>query len=163
MPGMPNRVEEVMPEATEANTIATLCNMTAIRKASRRLTQYYDGVLEPSGLRSTQLMILVALTKRLPPTVGELAEELVLDRSALGHNLRPLIRNGFIALKPSTRDRRRSIVVLTNLGKAKCREAMKLWQSAQDRFESVFGKAKAATLRKTLLGIAHSDRLSGDD
>jgi hypothetical protein len=29
-----------------------------------------------------------------PPTMGELAETLVLDRSALGHNLRPLEHDG---------------------------------------------------------------------
>ena len=39
----------------------SLCCATATRKASRRLTQLYDDVLEPCGLRSTQAAILVEL------------------------------------------------------------------------------------------------------
>ena len=37
------------------------CNATALRKASRRLTQLYDDALEQGGLRSTQLAILVEI------------------------------------------------------------------------------------------------------
>jgi hypothetical protein len=41
------------------------CNATALRQASRRLTQLYDATLEPCGLRSTRLAIqgLVVLVK----------------------------------------------------------------------------------------------------
>ena len=40
------------------------CNATAMRKASRRLTQLYDDALEPCGLRSTQFAILAELDRR---------------------------------------------------------------------------------------------------
>jgi hypothetical protein len=49
---------------------------------------------------------------------------------------------------------------LTSKGKAKYREALRLWQVAQDRFEHVFGRSEAAALRATLLGIAHHERLA---
>jgi DNA-binding MarR family transcriptional regulator len=42
-----------------------------------------------------------------PPTIGELAKALVMDRSSLGHTLRPLERDGLIAFEQSTEDRRR--------------------------------------------------------
>ena len=67
------------------------CFATAARKASRRLSQFYDEALEPSGLRSTQYAILAELARSgEPPTLAELASALVSDRSAVGHNLRPL-------------------------------------------------------------------------
>lgn len=141
---------------------STPCNATALRKAQRRLTQLYDTALEGSGLRSTQLTILVELAGRAqqPPTMAELAAALVMDRSALGHNLRPLERDGLVVLQEGDADRRQRHVVLTSKGKAKSQEALRRWRTAQDRFEQVFGRSEAAALRTTLLRIAHEERLT---
>jgi DNA-binding MarR family transcriptional regulator len=138
------------------------CIATAMRKASRRLTQLYDDALKPRGLRSTQYAILAELTRRPkePPTMAELAQDLVMDRSALGHNLRPLERDGLIAFRESEEDRRRRHVILTPQGKTKFREAEQLWLIAQARFNQMFGESEAARLRATLLGIAHDERLA---
>jgi DNA-binding MarR family transcriptional regulator len=151
-----------MPGKRKPAQEQSACLATAMRKASRRLTQLYDDALEPSGLRSTQLAILAELNRRSkePPTVAELANALVMDRSALGHNLRPLEREGFIALIEGEEDRRRRHVALTSHGQARFQEAMKLWQKAQDHFLEVFGTSEAATLRATLLGIAYDERLA---
>jgi DNA-binding MarR family transcriptional regulator len=138
------------------------CYATAMRKASRRLTQLYDDALEPSGLRSTQLAILAELDRRSkePPAMAELADALVLDRSALGHNLRPLERDGLIEFHGDEEDRRRRRVALSIKGKGKFREAKMLWQTAQDRFLEVFGRPEGMRLRATLLGIANDERLA---
>lgn len=137
------------------------CNATALRKASRRLTQLYDDALEGSGLRSTQFAILVELQRWAdePPTVAQLAAKLVMDRSALGHNLRPLERDGLLSLQESRADRRRRHVVLTAQGKTKVREGVRLWEGAQRRFNEVFGEARASQLRTTLFEIAFDERL----
>jgi DNA-binding MarR family transcriptional regulator len=138
------------------------CNATTMRKASRRLTQLYDAALEPCGLRSTQFAILAELDYRSlqPPTMRELADALVMDRSALGHNLRPLERDKLIALDESEEDRRRRHVVMTPRGKAKFKEAKRLWRTAQDRFIEVFGQSRARDLSATLLAIAYDERLA---
>jgi DNA-binding MarR family transcriptional regulator len=151
-----------MPKGPEPAQEVSACYATAMRKASRRLTQLYDDALEQSGLRSTQLAILAELDRRSkqPPTMAELANALVMDRSALGHNLRPLERDGLIELLEDEDDRRRRHVALTSDGKAKFREAKKLWQVAQDRFLDVFGRPEGRRLRATLLGIANDERLA---
>lgn len=138
-----------------------VCNATALKKASRRLTQLYDTALEQCGLRSTQLAILVELNSRAerPPTLAELAEALVIERSALGHTLRPLEREGWVSLQPG-QDRRQRQVVITSKGKAKAKEGLRLWSIAQDRFEDVYGRSEAAGLRRALLGIAYQERLT---
>jgi DNA-binding MarR family transcriptional regulator len=112
-------------------------------------------------LRTTQYSILAEVNRRSndPPTVVELANALVLDRSALGHNLRPLERDGSLTLQESEKDRRRRHIVLSAHGKAKFKEAQRLWSSAQDRFMKVFGESEAVRLRATLLGIAYDQRL----
>jgi DNA-binding MarR family transcriptional regulator len=138
------------------------CNATALRMASRRLTQLYDAALEPCGLRSTQLAILSKLAhwSTDPPTLAELADALAIDRSSLGHNLRPLERDGLVVLGESAVDGRRRHIALTSKGNAKWREGVRLWRVAQERFEHVFGRSEAAALRATLLGIAHHERLA---
>jgi DNA-binding MarR family transcriptional regulator len=138
------------------------CNATAMRKASRRLTQLYDAALEPCGLRSTQFAILAELDRRraTPPTMVELARALVVDRSALGHNLRPLERDELIALEESEEDRRRRHVALTPQGKARLVKARRLWARAQERFNAVFGESEATQLRSVLLRIANDERLA---
>ena len=93
------------------------------------------------------------------PSVQELAEELVLDRSTLGQNLRPLERDNYVTLLTDPRDRRVRLIALTKLGIAKFKEAQPYWQTAQDRFEEVFGKKESAELRAVLLGIAYNPEL----
>jgi DNA-binding MarR family transcriptional regulator len=138
------------------------CNVTAVRKASRRLTQLYDEALMPSGVRSTQYSILAELSHRPggAPTMRELADALVMDRSALGHSVRPLLRDGFLQLVEDEADRRVKNVVLTPLGKEKYAEARRLWQIAQDRFSEVVGEAESAEFRAILLNVAHEERLA---
>jgi DNA-binding MarR family transcriptional regulator len=63
-----------------------------------------------------------------PPTMDELAERLVLDRSALGHNLRPLEHDGPVAVVAGDNDRRRRRVVLTTRGRAKFGQARRAWK-----------------------------------
>ena len=121
----------------------------------------YDTILAPTGLRQCQYGILSSLNTRgaALPSVQELAEELVVDRSTLGQNLRPLERDNFVTLLTDPRDRRVRLIALTKLGIAKFNEAKPYWEKAQERFETFFGKEEAANLRSVLLGIAYSTEL----
>ena len=139
-----------------------LCNCAAMRKASRRVSQMYDAALAPAGLKATQLAILSAIGRRAddPPTMRELADALVMDRSTLGQNLRPLERDRLVAMEPSDADRRRKLIVLTESGRAKYAQARSLWRVAQERFERAVGTAEAASLRRILLSIAANGKLA---
>jgi DNA-binding MarR family transcriptional regulator len=149
-----------MAKARDMRNLAS-CHATALRKASRRLTQLYDDALAPAGLRSTQFAILATLAtwNGAAPTLAELAQDLVTDRSSLGHNLRPLERDGYITLEEGEEDRRRRHIVITPTGLAKFQEARRLWQKAQNRLDTIFGQSEAARLRATLLALAHDERL----
>jgi DNA-binding MarR family transcriptional regulator len=130
------------------------CNGTALRRASRRVSQLYDAVLAPSGLRSTQRSILMQVARAGALSMGELADLLVIDRSALGHNLKPLQREGLIKVVRDKRDARSRLVALTPAGKRKLAQSMPLWEQAQRKFETVFGEEKARALREALDAIA---------
>jgi DNA-binding MarR family transcriptional regulator len=139
----------------------TACNAGAIRRAGRRMGHFYDSILAPSGLSLCQYGILSALNGRgaALPSVQELAEELVLDRSTLGQNLRPLERDNFVTLLTHPRDGRVRLIALTKSGIAKYNEAKSYWETAQEQFEDFFGQAEAAKLRSALLSIAYSSEL----
>ncbi|MGX7874185.1 MarR family winged helix-turn-helix transcriptional regulator [Mesorhizobium sp. ORM6] len=135
----------------------TLCNNAVLRRATRKIGQYYDDVLAPSGLKATQQGLLYQIHIGNEPTMGTIAASLVMDLSALGHTLKPLIRDGYVETFADPGDRRVKRVRLTAQGQVKLDEAMKLWQIAQQRFEDMVGKEKAATLRAALDEIAALD------
>ena len=154
--------EKNLPDKAKQAPRVSRCNISAVKKAARRLSLLYDTVLAPTGLKSTQYGILSALNSRgaALPTVGELAEELVMDRSTLGQNLRPLERDQLVRLLTDPKDRRSRLIALTQQGIAKVNEAAKYWRIAQDCFETTFGKQEAAELRSVLHAIAHNEKLT---
>jgi DNA-binding MarR family transcriptional regulator len=134
-----------------------ICNCAALRQAARRVTKLYDDVLAPIGLGVNQYAILSRLSRVGPSTIQELARLLVMDRSTLGHLLRPLEKRGFVKLGVSERDRRSRVVALTQAGEAAVAKAGPRWAVAQHLFESAFGGEAALELRAVLKEIATAD------
>ncbi|MGR4871178.1 MarR family winged helix-turn-helix transcriptional regulator [Variovorax sp. LARHSF232] len=129
-----------------------VCTNTALRLAARRLGQLYDEALAPLELKATQLALIAEIHKRMGadqqgPTLQDLADRLAIQLSALTHALRPLVRDGFVELRPDAKDRRTKHGVLTPLGKTRLSEAVVRWAAANDRVEAVLGPASAASLR----------------
>lgn len=130
------------------------CNGTALRKASRRLSQFYDAAIAPSGLRGTQKAILSAVARSNGITTGRLASEMSIDRTALAHNMKPLQRDGLIRIEIDAEDRRARRLVVTDAGKERLAASEPLWEAAQRRFEAVYGVEEALELRRTMARIA---------
>jgi DNA-binding MarR family transcriptional regulator len=133
------------------------CNCLAVRQAARYITQFYDRYLAAAGLRTTQYGILVRLKRRGPMSINALAAELVMDRTTLGRNIRPLERDGLIAIDPDPSDRRSKILRLTKAGEARFQRALKGWAEAQKRFERAYGGKQAAQLRERLRAVVASE------
>jgi DNA-binding MarR family transcriptional regulator len=129
------------------------CNCLALRQAARHVTQFYDQHLAPSGLRTTQFSILAKLKAHGPLSINELATHLVMDRTTLGRNIRPLMREGLIEIAPAKADRRVKEVGVSKAGAARMRAAMAAWKKAQARFEDAFGPKRASDLRGLLRDV----------
>jgi DNA-binding MarR family transcriptional regulator len=134
-----------------------ICNCAALRQAARRVTKLYDDILAPIGLGVNQLSILARHDLVGPSTIQDLARLLVMDRSTLGHLLRPLEKRGLVTLSASDKDRRSRIIALTQAGKAAVAKARPRWIAAQRCFESTFGKEAALELRTVLKEIATAE------
>jgi DNA-binding MarR family transcriptional regulator len=126
------------------------CSCTALRKASRRISQLYDAALAPSGLKTTQRAILAQISRSAPVTVGMLAEALVMDAGALAHTLKPLERDRMVAIGIDPDDRRNRLITLTAEGRARLTATDLLWAKAQQGFEAAFGRAESDALRDAL-------------
>jgi len=84
------------------------CNCFAVRSAARHVTQLYDQLLAPAGLRVTQFSILAKLKRKGPLTINVLADDMVMDRTTLGRNIRPLERDGLISVEAAAIAEQRS-------------------------------------------------------
>lgn len=154
---MRNDIKARPPEASAGANLLGHCNNAALRKAARRLGKLYDAVLDPSGLRATQYILLTQIHELGSPTMAKLANSLVMDLSATRHSLEPLIRERLVRLHIDPNDRRVKRVVLTATGAAKFKKAFGLWRKAQDRFERALGRARAAELRSELAFLASDE------
>lgn len=143
---MPPDPATPLPPAPETG----LCNCQALRKAARRATALYDAAMAPFGLRISQYALLHRLRRSGGMSVQALAAELVLDRTTLGRNLRPLERDGLVASEPDPADRRVRRLVVTEKGADLARAAAPAWHDAQARFEAGFGAAESMALRRAL-------------
>jgi DNA-binding MarR family transcriptional regulator len=122
----------------------------------RRVSQLYDNLLAPLGLRATQYMLLVEVGRRGPIALLPLAKVLIMDRATLGHNIRPLEANGYLTLSVG-QDRRSREVSLTKAGQTILTKAQPLWRRAQAIFEAEIGSEEAASLRTVLNRVAESE------
>lgn len=126
------------PPGTEAyRDVLRECASFNLRKASRVVTQLYDEVLQPTGLRSTQVALLVTLAVERELSIARLARELMLSPSTLSRNLRPLERDGLIEIHDT--GRRGKTVTMTSKGKKTLTDAFPYWQEAQAKFTGLVG------------------------
>lgn len=139
------------------NAIWLQCSNSAIRRAARQLGQLYDDCMGDSGLKGTQFSLLSQIAASGDPALKQLAEAMVMDLSALGHTLKPLIRDGYVELVPDEKDKRVKRVRLTELGSTTRQELLANWRDAQRRFDDAFGKERGAEIRKALAVIASPD------
>jgi DNA-binding MarR family transcriptional regulator len=135
----------------ETKDLAALrsCMCAGVRRAGRALTNLYDEILAPSGLRVTQFSLLAGLAGVGEATLTCLAAASVMDRTTLTRNLAPLERDGYVAITPGA-DRRTRIVRITDEGRAALERARPYWHEAQQRVTAALGGERFGALLKEL-------------
>jgi DNA-binding MarR family transcriptional regulator len=125
------------------------CMGLLTRQVARRVTQWYDQCLQPNGLRSTQFNLLVAIAIAQTVPLTRLAEILVLDRTTLARNLKPLEQQNLVRIELGE-DRRVRLIRLTEPGYALLQQALPSWEKAQAEMMARLGPAQWDALQADL-------------
>jgi DNA-binding MarR family transcriptional regulator len=135
-----------------ARKIARECPAIRVRQASRALTRVYDDALRPVGLQMSQFSVLIAIAAftEADATISAVAGSLLMDRTTLTRNLRPLERAGLVRLTRAPGDARARLVVLTHRGEKTIELAYPLWEEALGRVRRLLGVRKLRTLNVQL-------------
>ena len=124
------------------------CTCLNLRQAARVVTQHYEALLDPVGIKITQLPILAALAAG-PLTMNHLADRLAMDRTTLTRNLRPLARDALLRIERGY-DKRERRVQVTEAGLAALRRAVPLWKQAQAEMIDNLGRFQWGVLMDNL-------------
>ena len=137
------------PTTDQLAEIEARCACSNVRKAARAVTQLFDEMLQPTGLRSTQFTLLVAVARQRSAPMTQLSSMLVMDRTTLARNLKPLESLGLLTVGKGT-DRRRHLVRLTERGSQALARALPHWEQAQHQVITRLGAAQWNMLQASL-------------
>ena len=132
--------------------VPALCPAFNIRAASRIITQLFDEILKPSGLQVTQFTVLVGIHIFDSPSISKLAKGLVMDRTTITRNLKPLEKEGFIKMA-SGDDKRTHFVTLTPKGNTAIDKTLPYWETAGSIVSKEFGVKQLEVLLKDLTNV----------
>lgn len=133
-------------DSSSIESLNCVCN--ALRKASRAVTRFYDEVMEDTGLSLAQFAVLWNIARREPLPLMDLAQILVMDRTTLYRALKPLEREGWVAIEDGRG--RAKTVRLTDKGHEAVANSTDAWQTAQRRLVDKFGLDRWATTEAAL-------------
>lgn len=128
------------------------CACFNLQKATRAVSQFYNKILKPSGLRGTQYTILRVLAVIDSGSITNIANRMVVDRTTLTRNLRPLEKRKLVKIVPG-KDQRSREVRLTQKGKDTLITAIPLWEEAQKRFSEGMGMEDYQNLFKLMSSV----------
>lgn len=129
-----------------------------LRITMRAITQHYDNIIKPSGILGTQFTLLVTTKLLGPITITKLAERVLMDRTTLSRNIKPLIKMDLLRIKPSE-DKRKKEIEITEEGLKRLEEALPLWKNAQGQaLSGIGGEEEWTSLRSNLFQLIESVR-----
>ena len=136
--------------------VRTMCACNQLRRAARGMTQLYDEAMASSGLKVTQLPILVGLGSSGDLSLSALATTLALDRTTLTRNVRVLEERCLVRSFAREDDARVRMVSLTPQGRQVLSEALAHWEDVQLVVEAQFGAPRLRSLYDELAALTES-------
>ena len=130
------------------------CLCFAAQRAARALARRFDEALRPLGLTSGQFSLLMSLNRPEPPTLGNVAGVLAMDRTTLTAALKPLERRGLVKVTVDKKDRRSRRLTLTAAGRALLAKALPLWIETHDAIDAELLPHSPDDLRAALRTLA---------
>lgn len=131
---------------------ATTCACANLRRTDLVVTQFYDGILAPSGISALQFSLLCAIDTFDSITPNRLVKIIGMDRATLSRHLKVLACEEFISYEEGADQYTRSLG-LTQEGQQVLENAWPFWQEAQRYIEHNFGLRRFETLLTELQAV----------
>ncbi|WP_349436920.1 MarR family transcriptional regulator [Pararhizobium sp. A13] len=128
------------------------CHCILLRKATRKVSSYYDEALAPLGVNIGQFSLLRNIRRLEPVSLTELARRVELDRSTVGRNAKVLERMELVAIGHGE-DQREAVLTVTPKGHEILDKGAPLWDGVQDDIEARLGQEKTEQLRELLAAL----------
>ena len=126
------------------------CLCLAVQRAARALARRFDDAMRSMDLTHGQFSLLMSLNRPEPPSIGEVAHFLAMDRTTLTANLKPLERRGLLKVAVDKADRRSRRLTLTAAGHALLIEALPVWKKTHAAIDKLLLDQKSDHLREIL-------------
>ncbi|MBL0403149.1 MarR family transcriptional regulator [Microvirga aerilata] len=130
------------------------CLCLHTQRAARALARRFDEALRPVGLTSGQFSLLNALNRPEPPSIGAVAQLLAMDRTTLTAALKPLEREGLVAVAADPGDRRSRLLRLTGRGQEVLASAVPIWRDLHAAIEAGLPASGPDNLRGALAALS---------
>ena len=135
------------PPSSSIDTIARTCIAVRLRLLNRVVTNLYDDVLRPLGLKVSQLNILIVTARLGLARPAQVCDILQLDASTLSRNVKPLQAHGWLEVV-TDEDARAQPFRLTPQGKRLIEKAVPAWEQAQRQAGDLLGDEGIALLER---------------
>jgi len=133
------------------------CLCLHVQRAARALARRFDEAFRPLGLTHGQFSLLMSLNRAEPPSIGEVAPLLAMDRTTLTANLKPLVKRGLVKVTVDRADRRSRRLTLTPAGRASLAAAVPVWKRTHAAIERRLARPDAEALRADLGALSSCD------
>ena len=100
------------------------------------------------------MLVAVATCVELGVRLSALADGLVMDRTTLTANLKPLERRGLVAVEVDDADRRSRRLRLTGAGRALLTKAVPIWKKTHAALDRLLADATSDRLRADLRALS---------
>lgn len=129
----------------QVDRLETDCACAALRMAARAATQFYDLVLQPSGLKATQFFALKCIYEAGEIAQWKFSRENAIAVETLSRRFAALRRRGLVTSRTGGNHGER-IYSLTEDGKQALQRALPYWERAQRRLRRTLGEPELREL-----------------
>lgn len=113
-----------------------------IHRAGRAVAKKFDDAFRPMGVNHWQFALLMTVNVAGGLSVNELARSLVVDRTTITANVKPLERAGLLTIRVDEADARSRRIEPTEKGRAVLSETYPVWQKINDEVSATVASDK---------------------
>lgn len=133
--------------------ILQACACVNLRSVSGSITQLYNKLLEPTGLKITQYYMLINIIRYPAVSISNLGEIMSLDQTTVSRNLNILKDLNYVNITTDKHDSRTKFISITDKGLKKLNDATPIWMQVQHAIESNIGREEYENFLKNVVKL----------